>query len=190
MISLFENCIYFAFGKKNRLLKDIRKVRNEFFAHNSSFTVDETDIKFCLDRLSTLLNQPLFRSDKKCEEMYKRVCNLKDSSRRVQYNDITDTRSMMQPFLLLYHDEPMIVVEKANELISNIKHKPLTRPLHKRYDLILLVALLWYHYIEMPWSMNNGFKSGKGNSTVLAKTYFLKHCYYHIVAKNKNKTNN
>lgn len=101
--------------------------------------------------------------------MYKRVCNLKDSSRRVQYNDITDTRSMMQPFLLLYHDEPMIVVEKANELISNIKHKPLTRPLHKRYDLILLVALLWYHYIEMPWSMNNGFKSGKGNSTVLAK---------------------
>lgn len=142
MISLFENCIYFAFGKKNGLLKDIRKVRNEFFAHNSSFTVDETDIRFCLDRLSTLLNQPLFRSDKKCEEMYKRVCNLKDSSRRVQYNDITDTRSMMQPFLLLYHDEPMIVVEKANELISNIKHKPLTRPLHRRYDLILAAGVL------------------------------------------------
>lgn len=168
MISLFENCSYFAFGKKKGLLKDIRKFRNDFFAHNSSFSVDEKDIKYCLDRLSTLLSQPIFRNDKKCKEMYKRVCTLKDSSRRVQYNDITDTRSILQPFIMLYHNEPMIVVEKANELISNIKSKPLTRPLHRRFDLILLVLLLCYHFIEIPRSTNNGFKSEKGNSTVEA----------------------
>lgn len=155
-------------GKKKGLLRDIRKFRNEFFAHNSSFSVDENDIKYCLDRLSTLLSQPIFRNDKKCKEMYKRVFTLKDSSRRVQYNDITDTRSILQPFIMLYHNEPMIVVEKANELISNIKSKPLTRPLHRRFDLILLVLLLCYHFIEIPRSTNNGFKSEKGNSTVEA----------------------
>lgn len=41
-----------------------------------------------------------------------------------------------------------------------------TRPLHRRYDLILLVLLLCYHFIEIPRSTNNGFKSEKGNSTV------------------------
>lgn len=165
IISLFENCSYFAFGKKKGLLKDIRKVRNEFFAHNSSFTLDEKDIVYCLDSLSTLLNQPLFRTDKKCIEMYKRVCDLKNSRQRVQNDNITETKSIMQPFLRLFHDEPMIVVEKANEIISNKKTKPLTRPLHRRYDLILLVLLLCYHFIEMPLNTDNGFKSEKGNKT-------------------------
>lgn len=96
--------------------------------------------------------------------MNKLVCDLKDSRKRVQNDNTTETRSIMQPFLRLYHNEPMIVVEKANEVISNIKNKTLTRPLHRRYDTILLVLLLCYHYIEMPWNTNNGFESPKGKS--------------------------
>lgn len=166
MISLFENCSYFALGKNKGLTRDIRNIRNDFFAHNSSFTINNKDILYCLDKFSTLLNQPLFRTDKKCNEMHKLVCDLKDSRQRVQNDNTTETRSIMQPFLRLYHNEPMIVVEKANEVISNIKNKPLTRPLHRRYDFILLVLLLCYHYIEMPWNTNNGFKSPKGKSKV------------------------
>lgn len=172
MISVFENCSYFAFEKKKGLLQNIRKVRNEFFAHNSSFTLVEKDIVYCLDKLSTLLNQPLFRTDKNCNEMYKRVCDLKDSRKRVQNEYTTETKSIMQPFLRLYHNEPMIVVEKANEVISNIKNKPLTRPLHRRFDLILLVLLLCYLFYEMPLSSDNSFKSEKGNKTEQIKSPF------------------
>lgn len=164
MISLFENCSYFALGKNKGLTRDIRSIRNDFFAHNSTYTINNKDILYCLDKFSTLLNQPLFRTDKKCNEMNKLVCDLKDSRKRVQNDNTTETRSIMQPFLRLYHNEPMIVVEKANEVISNIKNKTLTRPLHRRYDMILLVLLLCYHYIEMPWNTNNGFESPKGKS--------------------------
>lgn len=173
MISLFENCSYFALGKNKGLTRDIRNIRNDFFAHNSSFTINNKDILYCLDKFSTLLNQPLFRTDKKCNEMHKLVCDLKDSRQRVQNDNTTETRSIMQPFLRLYHNEPMIVVEKANEVISNIKNKPLTRPLHRRYDFILLVLLLCYHYIEMPWNTNNGFKSPKGKSKVETMCVFF-----------------
>ncbi|XP_052676314.1 uncharacterized protein LOC128157746 isoform X1 [Crassostrea angulata] len=166
MISLFENCSYFAFGKNKGLTRDIRSIRNDFFAHNSSYTINNKDTLYCLDKFSTLLNQPLFRTDKKCNEMHKLVCDLKNSRQRVQNNNTSETKSIMQPFLRLYHNEPMIVVEKANEVISNIKNKQLTRPLHRRYDLILLVLLLYYHYIEMPWNTNNGFKPPKGCNTM------------------------
>lgn len=95
--------------------------------------------------------------------MYKRVCDLKKSRQRLRNENISETRSIMQSFLKLYHNEPMIVVEKANEVISHVENKQLTRPLHRRYDLILLVLLLWYHYIEIPWNTDSGFKSEKGN---------------------------
>lgn len=67
---------------------------------------------------------------------------------------------------MLYYNELMIVVEKVNELILNIKYKFLICLLYRRYDLILLVVLLCYYLIVMFWSMDNGFKLEKGNLIV------------------------
>lgn len=67
---------------------------------------------------------------------------------------------------MLYYNELMIVVEKVNELILNIKSKFLICLLYRRFDLILLVFLLCYYFIEILRSMNNGFKLEKGNLIV------------------------
>ena len=54
IISLLENCKYFSIERK--LLLNVRKVRNKYFAHNGTFTVEENDLVKCLDVLSGFLN--------------------------------------------------------------------------------------------------------------------------------------
>lgn len=119
IVSLFENCSYFGFKEKNKILRDVRDIRNTYFAHNSSYIMEENDLQQCLDKLSSLMKQRPFRADKKCQEMHRRLRNLKNYENRIRVEEITETTSMIQPLVRLNPNEPTIVTNSA-DLISNL----------------------------------------------------------------------
>lgn len=162
MISLFENCSYFVIERNKRILEDFRKVRNQHFAHNAKFALDESDLKYCLKSLCALLDQPFCRADKKCKEMYERVCNLKNIRKRVQSEDVTNTKMKIKPLIRLCQNEPEIVVDMVTDLISNKKCRPSTR--HRRYDFVLLVLLFCFYFIGTPWNTDDKVKFEKGKT--------------------------
>lgn len=117
MISLFENCSYFGFNEKNKILRDVRGIRNTYFAHNSSYIMEENNLQQCIDKLSSLLKHRAFWADKKCQGRYRRLRNLKNYKHRVRVvEEITETTSIL---VRLNPNEPTIVTNSA-DLISNL----------------------------------------------------------------------
>lgn len=117
MISLFENCSYFGFNGKNKILRDVRDIRNTYFAHNSSYIMEENNLQQCIDKLSFLLKHRAFWADQKCQEMYRRLRNLKNYEHRLRVvEEITETTSIL---VRLNPNEPTIVTNSA-DLISNL----------------------------------------------------------------------
>ena len=162
IVSLFENCKYFCFEQK--LLSDVREVRNKHFAHNSTYTIEENDLLKCLDVLCRLLNNRTLKADNKCKEKYTEICSLKSKMKRVNSKDVSEIKSNLYSFVSLHNDKPDIVVQKAEDILSN-KHSPCVRKRrHRRYDLLLLFIFVLCYQFKMQWNSNDDLP-GKGNSS-------------------------
>lgn len=184
IVSLFENCSYFGFKEKSKLLRDIRDIRNTHFAHNSSYIMEENDLQYSLNKLSSLLNQRLFQADKKCKEMHRRIRELKNYRNRIKVEEITEAASIIQPLVRLYPNELKIVTNSADRLISSL-HPPTQhkrsivtngadklksslpqhpRHIRWRYGYIVLWLLLWYFGFRWETLKKYTFKSEEGKS--------------------------
>lgn len=184
IVSLFENCSYFGFKEKIKLLRDIRDIRNTHLAHNSSFSMEENDLQYCLNKLSSLLNQRLFQADKKCKEMCKRIRDLKNYRNRIKVEEITEATSIIQSLVRLHPNELKIVTNGANRLISSLhtpsQHKcsivtngadkmESSSPQHPRYKrwrygYMVLWLLLWYFGFRWETLKKYTFRSEEGKS--------------------------
>lgn len=182
ILSLFENCSYFGFKEKSKLLRDIRDIRNTHFAHNSSYRMEENDLQYCLNKLSSLLNQRLFQADKKCKEMHKRIRDLKNYNYRIKVEEITEATSIIQPLVRLHPNKPMIVANCAIRLISNLPQPTQhnrridtngtdklksnlpqhTRHKRLRCDYILLWIILCYFGFQWNNLIEYSFKAEEG----------------------------
>lgn len=81
IVSLFENCLYFDIGSNKQLLRNVRVVRNQHFAHNKRFMVEDKDLKKCLQTLGDFLQHKPFQNNEKCREAVKLLMDLKKENR-------------------------------------------------------------------------------------------------------------
>lgn len=179
MISLFENCSYFGFNGKNKILRDVRDIRNTYFAHKSSYIMEENNLQQCIDKLSFLLKHRAFWADQKCQEMYRRLRNLKNYEHRVRVEEITETTSIIQPLVRLNPNERTIVTNSA-DLISNlpqltghkrrvVRHGRDNQPQPIRHrllrcDYILCWIILFFFGFQWENLIEYSFKAEEGKS--------------------------
>lgn len=180
IVSLLENCSYFGFKENNELLRDVRNIRNTYFAHNSLFIMNENDLQYCLIKLSSLLKQRPFQADEKCQEMYRRVRDLKNYKNRIRVEEITEITSILQPLVRLHRNDLTIVTNRADQLLSNLpqptenncsiitngtdacKSKLPTRHKRWRCDYIIIWIILcyfgfkWEDFIEYDFKLEEG----------------------------------
>lgn len=103
IVSLFENCLYFDIGNNKQLLGKVRIVRNQHFAHNKTFMIEEKDLRQCLKILISLLQEKSIKYNEKCKEAVQILHKLK-SENRFQNNHVLDLQE--------------VISEKNNENIS------------------------------------------------------------------------
>ena len=145
IFSLFENYKYFCIEKK--MLSDVREVRNKYFAHNSTYTIEENDLLKCLDVLCGLLINRSLRADSKCKEKYTEICDLKSKMKRANSVEISKIKSNLYSLVCLHHDKPDIVMQKAEDILSNKPSTFVRKQRHRRYGLLLLyICVLFYQF--------------------------------------------
>lgn len=165
IISLLENCKYFSIERN--LLLNVRKVRNKYFAHNGTFTVEENDLVKCLDVLSGFLNNRSLQANSKCKQTYKKICDLKLKSKRENVIEISNISPMVYNLVRLHHDKPTIVLERVDDIISNKHSTFVKRQPYRRFDLILLYFFFLFYQFIMHGNLTDDIED-KGNSLMVS----------------------
>lgn len=94
IVSLFENCLYFDIGNNKQLLGKVRIVRNQHFAHNKTFMIEEKDFRQCLKILISVLQEKLIKHNEKCKEAVHILLELKTEN-RFQNNHVLDLQQVI-----------------------------------------------------------------------------------------------
>lgn len=130
IVSLFENCSYFDIGNNKALLRKIRIVRNQHFAHPKTSLVEEKDFRQCLKILISVLREKSIRYNEKCKEAVQILLELKNE-KRFQNDHVLDLQE--------------VILEKNNENISS-KIKKNFQAKDKRYVRDKSISA-WYYFV-------------------------------------------
>lgn len=130
IVSLFENCLYFDIGNNKALLRKIRIVRNQHFAHPKTSLVEEKDFRQCLKILISVLREKSIGYNEKCKEAVQILLELKNEN-RFQNDHVLDLQE--------------VILEKNNENISS-KIKNFFEAKDKRYVRDKSISA-WYYFV-------------------------------------------
>lgn len=129
IVSLFENCLYFDIGNNKQLLGKVRIVRNQYFAHNKTFMIEEKDLRQCLETLISVLQEKSIKHNEKCKEAVHILLELKTKN-RFQNNHVLDLQQ---------------VIEEKNRENTSTKIEKYFQEKDKRYSTETSVSTwLWF----------------------------------------------
>ena len=143
-----KTAIIFALKKKCYLMFE----KLEINTLHITYTIEENDLVKCLDVLCGLLNNRSLRADSKCKEKYTEISDLKSKMKRANSVEISEIKSNLYSLVCLHHDKPDIVMQKAEDILSNKPSTFVRKQRHRRYDLLLLYICVLFYQFKMQWN--------------------------------------